>query len=171
MADKGRHYIYLDGVGFEPFAQGYFLHDSFFEELDQEEIKGGEVEAEVNVTRTGEIFHLAFKLEGRVKVICDRCLDLVELPVSVEESIDAYYSDEDVSNDEDTVVLPTSEDGMDVSWLIYELILTSLPTKRVHEEGACNSEMQELIDRYDGGEGGGESDARWDALKNIRNND
>jgi uncharacterized metal-binding protein YceD (DUF177 family) len=56
---------------------------------------------------------------------------------------------------------------------LYELISLSLPAKMVHEDGDCNEEMVELINKYQQPSSDSKTDEdddidpRWSALKNL----
>ena len=51
------------------------LGDAYFESLDEEEIKRGNISVSVNVKRTENYFEFDFHTEGTVVIPCDICLD------------------------------------------------------------------------------------------------
>ena len=66
------------------------LTDRFFADLEQEEISGGDVHAEIFVRASaGNIFNVQIKVKGNVIVACDRCLD--PLSIEVEKSMMLRY--------------------------------------------------------------------------------
>lgn len=174
MLCGGKYYMEFDDDAEGIITRRYELSDEYFNDLQQDEIKSGKLEVLAELHPIGGVFHLHFEIFGRVEVVCDRCLDLVSLPVDIENDTDISFSDLPEAEESDTaILLPEGTKGIDLAWYFYEAVLLSLPTKRVHPDGQCNSSMQDLLDRY-GGNGDKESDfsdPRWDSLKNLKQND
>ena len=57
------------------------LSDAYFESLDEDEIKRGNISVSINVKRTENYFELDFHTEGTVVIPGDRCLDDMEQPI------------------------------------------------------------------------------------------
>ena len=94
-----------------------------------------------------------FLLKGVATVICDRCLDPVDLPVEYDGKIYVKFGEETVEQDENLLILSRAEDELDVSQYLYEFAHLSLPLKRVHvadETGknGCNPEMLAKLREY-----------------------
>ena len=76
------------------------LSDRFFADLEQEEISGGEVHADILVKASaGSVFQIQIQVHGRVTVACDRCLDPLVLPVEAEETVKVKDADPDEGDD------------------------------------------------------------------------
>ncbi len=119
----------------------FHLTDDFFQHLDQEEIVGGNVAVTVSVrTAAGGSFRFAYHIEGQVRVVCDRCLEEVSLPVVFDDVV-KVCNDDDYEDNGEAVVIPSSQLTYDMAWDIYELIDVHLPLQRVHPEGECNADM------------------------------
>ncbi len=133
--------IDLRGIHSDPVRFGYKLDDSFFEGLEQDEIKGGQLDATLTVRElTADAYELHFAAVGSVTVVCDRCLDDLELPVSIEKTIKLKDADEADETD-DIKAVPLATGTYDVAWDFYEFIELSLPIQRVHEPADCNPDM------------------------------
>ena len=84
-----------------------------------------------------------------------------------------YYAfGEEESEDENLIVIAPESYQIDLTQHLYELISLSLPAKMVHEDGDCNEEMVELINKYkqpssDSNSDDDDIDPRWSALKNL----
>lgn len=165
-------FIPLQRSDFQPFDVTYNLGDEFFQNLEDAEVEAGDVKAEVKVSKIGDAFMLDFAVEGDVKVPCDRCLGLVDIYVENEGSVKVLFGDVETNDDEDWIVLDDREDGVDVTWLIYEVIALGLPMQRLHEEGECDEEMLSILEKYTSNrvpeeKNEDEIDPRWEALKNL----
>ena len=128
-------------------SKTFSLTDSFFQELDQDEITGGNIQVKLNVRETaGDIFEVSIVIEGEVVVLCDRCLDDLTLPVEVKDNIKIYAGNEDeIPEDDDIRILEGNGYKYDMSWDIYELTELSLPLQRVHEDNQCNPDMTDRL--------------------------
>lgn len=117
------------------------LDDAFFQELDQNEITGGDVDVTLKVNAgVRDLYHFNYNMKGQVRVFCDRCLEIVTLPVEFQDTVDIAHGDPDDDNGE-TIIIPFSQLTYDTAWDMYELIDVHLPLQRVHPDGECNPDM------------------------------
>tara|TARA_B100000579_G_C22462713_1_gene679682 strand:+ start:108 stop:329 length:222 start_codon:yes stop_codon:yes gene_type:complete len=69
-------------------------------------------------------------------------------------------------------ILKKNENILNLKQLIYELIIVSVPKKRVHPidkkgNNTCNQEMVALVKKYTESQKMS-SDPRWEGLKNLK---
>lgn len=124
------------------------LDSSFFEQLDQEEINGGDVKVEISFREQDDVYVVGVKVVGNVIVSCDRCMAELQLPVDVSEIIKLKYGEESYSENDDYEFVHDLVKPYDLSWLVYEIIEVSLPISRVHAEGECDEKMMEILKQY-----------------------
>lgn len=146
---------------------------AFFDELEYSIIRGGDVKVGFTLNKKDTMMIGDFEMSGTIQKACDRCNELMEIPVDFSHQV-IYKFGEEESGDENLIILPQSAFTIDVSDTMYELLTVSLPSRTVHEEEECNSEMLDLIDQYedssenDGGTDTDEGiDPRWEALKKL----
>ena len=163
----------------------YQLDNQFFLDLDAPEVQKGQVNVTLKVRKTSGVYQLNFHTEGKVVVICDRCLDEMDQPIETEDQLKVKLGAE-YSEMEDIVVIPEEEGYINVAWFIYEFIALSIPMKHVHAPGKCNKDMVSKLSKHlrvsgyeeeDDFEGSDESeeqpqpiDPRWNELKKILDN-
>jgi uncharacterized metal-binding protein YceD (DUF177 family) len=74
-------------------------------------------------------------------------------------------------DDETIIVIHPDTYEVDVAQPIYEFITVSLPQRIVHEEGKCNQEMIDSLNKYLSSKKeepkNDDIDPRWSALKNL----
>lgn len=116
------------------------LDNQFFVDLDALEVQKGKLVTLLEVKRAHGVFTFYFQIDGTVKVSCDRCLDDMELPVSVTEQLKVKMGPE-LSEEGDIVIVPEDDGYINVAWFIYEFIALGLPMKHVHAPGKCNKGM------------------------------
>ena len=134
--------INLQKVNHEETSVSLDLHDDFFQHLEQNEIKAGNIHLDLKIRESaGETFILKFNIHGTVIVECDRCLDDLALDVHVEETIKVKYEDESDSSADDIKFIPKNTTTYDASWDVYEIVELALPIQRTHAIEECNEDM------------------------------
>ena len=163
----------------------YQLDNDFFLDLDAPEVQKGQVNVTLKVRKTSGIYQLDFHTEGKVIVICDRCLDEMEQPIETEDRLKVKLGSE-YSEVDDMVIVPEEEGYINVAWFIYEFIALSIPMKHVHAPGKCNKDMVSKLSKHLRVSGDDEDDddfleedssnepqtidPRWNELKKILDN-
>lgn len=125
----------------------YQLDDAFFQQLDQEEVLAGNVNAKVSINASVDTFQIHVEVEGTVDVTCDRCLDPVSEPVQAEDDILVKLAGKD-DEDETCIYLNAEKPLFDLGWIFYEEISVSLPIVCRHQPGECNPEMEKLLQAH-----------------------
>jgi len=169
--EKGKEYLIpVSGMAIGQHSYHFVIDDAFFARFDYSEVKQGRVDLDLDIEREESMMTLSFNFKGEVMVPCDRCADDFYIPVEgsnvfivktgVEQPADA--------DDEDVAYLPAEQGYFDVSSLVYEYVILSIPMHRVHPEGQCNPKVMALLNQGAEAEEENEStDPRWEALKNL----
>ena len=168
--------VQFSGLGSGKYEYSYTLDNTFFEGYENEELREGKVDFEVILERHERMLMFTFFFKGEVKTTCDRCLGEMSVPVEGEEHLCVKFSDTESSEDENVVYLPENAYQIDLAQWMYEYVAVSMPMQHVHPEGECDPEMLKFIayeaDEREGDDevrelGEGESDPRWEALKQL----
>lgn len=158
----------------------WLLEDRYFERLSEGSVHGGEVDVDLRLRRTGDVFSLDLYYEGYVVVDCDRCLDPVDIDVESERELIVKFGNEALEEKDEILVVSEQDGVLDLEWVLYEDIILSLPLQRMHLEGECNEEMMSAYARVstdevrDEAEGPAPTlddegiDERWAALKALK---
>lgn len=185
VADKVNDFIIdLRRMTVDKVSRHYTLDDAFWAASEYEDITGGEVTADVEITTVGDDFRVRFQIEGTVNVPCDRCLDDMPQPIAVDESLMVRLAKQDEEVDENLITINEMRGTLDVSWIMSEMVAVTIPVQHMHEEGACNPEMMERLaamqvgtfqsDEENTGDTSEDShqavDPRWNELKKIIDN-
>jgi uncharacterized metal-binding protein YceD (DUF177 family) len=189
MEDYKKFYVDLLG----PLKTGdnwqFDIDSSFFGRIDGV-IERGDIKTEVVYDGCiGGLFNFTVHSEGTVIVPCDRCLADVELRIDTTDVL-AVRLGADYSDDGECVVVPEDDGLLDLSLLIYEFIVLSMPIKRTHEPGMCDVVMMDKFSEHQVARSNQEEDAeymdseisdvcvdsddavvdeRWEALKKLIN--
>ena len=116
----------------------YDLDRKFFEAIDGEEVRKGNVAVKVTVKRTSSSFELNFEIKGVVKIPCTRCLDDMKQEVDTRDRLIVKFGQEYSEESDEIVVIPEDEGAINIAWFLYEFIALTIPIKHVHPSGECN---------------------------------
>ena len=119
----------------------YVLENEFFESVDGPEVRQGKVNVSLSVLRMSSAFELNFRTEGIVTVICDRCLEDLEIPVETINRLIVTFGEMYTETSDEQVIVSEDEGFINVAWYMYEFIALAIPIKHFHEPGECNEEM------------------------------
>ena len=136
MSEPSHYIIDLSRLPIGTHKFDFQLNDDFFSSLEKTEILSGQVVANAVLNLREEDYSLTIAVQGTVSVVCDRCLDSMAI------EIDA--TDEWLSEDENAS--PTAE--IDLSWLAYEIVSINIPLVHCHPTGACNPQMDLLLQSH-----------------------
>ncbi|WP_289157918.1 DUF177 domain-containing protein [uncultured Muribaculum sp.] len=174
----------------------YDLGKQFFEDMESADIRDARLKVIATVNVKGDIFELTLKVSGEITLICDRCLDEMQMPVDTEYSVFVKYG-EDYNDDSDNLlVIPESDNFLNIAYILYDTVALTVPIKHVHPLGKCNRAMSTLLRKHRSpasnieGEDGEmveelmesidddidsvddtPSDPRWNELKKLKNQD
>lgn len=158
-------------IKFEGLKQGTHFYEfdvdaKFFEEFDCDEFIKATINVDLEFEKQSTMMLLNFDFYGTVTVPCDRCLDEVDVNVEGEEKLILKFGSESYQETEEIIILPDSAFEINVAANIYEFIMVNIPYKRIHDEGLCNQDVIDELDKIEEKEDN-EIDPRWSTLKDI----
>ena len=164
--------IDLKSLKEEETSLEFDLNDSYFEALDDAEVKKGSLHVSVSIRKATGFFELSFHTAGTIIIPCDRCLDDMEQPVETDNRLVVKLGSE-YSEEDEIIVVPENEGILDMSWFIYEFVALVIPIRHVHAPGKCNPAMTQALeelsaDRSSDEESAQEIDPRWEALLKLK---
>ena len=123
------------------------------------------------MTKKTTLLELFFDLKGSVNVNCDLTNEPFDLKIENSAKLVVKFGQEFNDEDDEILVLPHGEHKLFVDQYIFELIVLSLPSKRIHpgvEDGSLKSEMLEILENLKPKENSNLADPRWEQLKNLK---
>ena len=124
----------------------FAIDKTFFEGVENTLIEDANVLVELAFEKKETMMIAEFSLSGTVTTPCDRCNDPMEVQIHGDYRI-VYKFGTEVSEDENLVILHPESYELDISAPIYELLVISLPARRIHPEGSCNEEEMDLYNK------------------------
>lgn len=126
----------------------YHLDNEFFEAIGEEAIQKGNINAKVRVVKSSKQSELFFELEGKVVVLCDRCLEEMDQPIKTSGHLIVRMGKEFMDDGDDIVIIPEEQGVINVSWFMYEFVELAIPIKHVHPFGHCNIGMANKLSEH-----------------------
>jgi uncharacterized protein len=149
------------------------IDNKFFENFEESEIKEGSLFASIELEKRSSHVDLYIRISGRVKVCCDRCLEMFFFPVESESRLLVKFGKKIEDGDPDIISLTADDHELDLQWHLYEYINLALPIKKVHPDdrygsSTCDPVMLKKLKEHIVEEEK-EIDPRWDELRKLMN--
>jgi len=174
VSKRDSYAVRISGLGEGDHDFSFELDKKFFVLFEHSEISNGNVHAEVILEKKPGVFSLHFALEGKVEVICDRCLEKFMTDISTTQTLFVKLGEAPDEIEDDVLIIGRDDHEIEVSQYLYEFIMLALPYQKIHPDDSegnstCNPEMIKQLNAHRTKEHDSEEtiDPRWDALKGI----
>lgn len=168
MKKKSFYDLKFSGLkdGFHDFQ--YELEDTFFQTFEDFNITGGSGKLVVVLDKKVNLLSMELKFEADLLTTCDRCGDDLTLHINGGDNVYVKFDSDNLQNDDESIiVLPMDAYQVSLDSIIFELIVTELPLKMVHEfEEDCNQEAIKALYKDSSDD---DIDDRWNGLKELLN--
>jgi uncharacterized metal-binding protein YceD (DUF177 family) len=153
----------------------YQIDKTFFDRFEYDEFESCNVRVDIVLEKKSTMLELHFKHKGTVYVPCDLTGEPFDLTVKGKIDVVVQFGDTFNDENEELLILPHGEHQVDVSQYIYEMIVLSIPLKRIHpgvKDGTLKSEAIEKLEQLTvkakkEETKSEETDPRWDQLKKL----
>lgn len=153
----------------------YEIYNAFFEYFEYEDFNSSNLKVNVVLEKKTTLLELHFEVSGTVNVNCDVTNEPYEQPLESEFDLVVKFGEEYNDENIDILIIPHGEYEISIQQYVYELIVLSMPTKRVHpgvEDGTLDSEILEKLEELspkqkDIKKAQEEIDPRWNTLKKL----
>jgi uncharacterized metal-binding protein YceD (DUF177 family) len=154
----------------------YQINNKFFDIFDYDEFQNSDIKVTVVLEKKSNMLEINFKQKGTVNLPCDLTGEDFDLPIKSKMKLIVRFGEEFNNDNEELLILPFGEFEVDIAQYIYEMIVLSVPLRRVHpgvKDGSLESEalkkLNELAVKEKKEENKKEEniDPRWDKLKQL----
>jgi uncharacterized metal-binding protein YceD (DUF177 family) len=154
----------------------YQITNAFFENFDYHEFNNSNIIVNVVLEKKSTLLELVFKHKGTVNVPCDMTNEEFDLPIKGNMKLIVRFGDEYNNDNEELLIIPHGEFQINIAQYIYEMIVLSIPLKRVHpgiKDGSLNTDALTKLKELTVNELKKQStkeeniDPRWDKLKQL----
>ena len=172
MKSITKHKIEFAGLKVGKHQFNFELNKEFFENFSFFDFNNIDLSVDVDLTKKSTLLELNFHVKGSVNVNCDMTNEPFDMPFNKEDFLVVKFGQEYNDEDNEILVLPYGEHKVILDQYLYELVILSLPRKRVHpgvEDGTLESEIIKILDELKPSGLALESDPRWGKLRKIKN--
>ena len=173
MKDLKQFNIPFVGLKLGDHSFEYQIDNTFFEAFDFSEFNSSAIKAAVTLVKKSTMLELDFTITGYVNVNCDTSLEPYDQEINGNFSLIVKFGPEFNDDNDEILVLPHEEYQINIGQYLYELIVLSIPNRKVHPkvlDGTMDSEalrkLKELEIKQDT-TAEKTVDPRWDKLKDL----
>lgn len=130
----------------------YDIDDTFLDILfDYKELPGLKAHVVLEMLKQNTLLELSFRMEGSVPLTCDLSNEPFEQKLKNSFSQVVKFGEAYNDDDDELLILPHSEYQIDISQQLYELLVLSVPPRRIHPDilsGKMHPEILDLLEQY-----------------------
>jgi len=153
----------------------YKIDKKFFEHFEYDEFNDANVNTTVVLNKKSTFLELHFKTFGTINVNCDVTNEPYDQVIDSDFDLVVKFGDEFNNENEEILIITHGEYEINIAQYIYELIVLSMPSKRIHpgvSDGTLNSDILDKLEELspkgiDKKEENEEIDPRWNTLKKL----
>lgn len=153
----------------------YQIDIKFFEHFEYDEFNNSNIKTVIVFEKKTTLLELNFKISGVVNVNCDLTNEPYDQKIKGEFDLVVKFGDEYNDEYEDILIIPHGEYEINVAQYIYELIILSVPIKKVHpgvKDGTLQSDILKKLEELspkglEEKEQTEDVDPRWNTLKKL----
>ncbi len=170
MKHSKEYTIPFKGLKLGKHQFNYLIEKKFFDAYKYDDFIESNVHVNLTFNKRETLFELSFTIDGTVLINCDVSGEEYQQHLNGELDLIVKFGDEYNDDNEEILIIPHHEYELDVSQYIYELIILSVPIKRIHPgivDGTLHSKALEKLERLQEKASKKEIDPRWDKLKEL----
>ena len=176
MKNTKEYLIPFAGLKLAKHQFEYQINNAFFEIFDYNEYQDSNIKVNVVLKKTSTLLELNLKHKGTVNVPCDLTNEDFDLLIKGKMKLIVRFGEEFNNDNEELLILPHGEFEIDISQYIYEMIVLSVPLRRIHpgiKDGSLQTEALTKLNELKVKEIKKEQkekeniDPRWDKLKQL----
>tara|TARA_B100001113_G_scaffold333418_1_gene311249 strand:- start:343 stop:861 length:519 start_codon:yes stop_codon:yes gene_type:complete len=171
MKPNSKYKIEFAGLKIGDHQFKFNADNKFFDKFNFSDFNDINVDIDIKLTKKSTLLELTFILRGSVNINCDLSNESFNLPITNEANVVVKFGQEYNDEDDEILILPHGEHKLYVDQYIFELIVLSLPSKRIHPgvlDGSIKSEILDILEDLKPKENNNLEDPRWEKLKNLK---
>ncbi|MBD5317230.1 MAG: DUF177 domain-containing protein [Bacteroides sp.] len=126
----------------------FHLGKEFFVNMESADVHDADLTVNLDVVHKNDAYDMTFAITGTVTLICDRCLDNLVMPMEAEYHVTVEYGDDYNDETDDLLIIPQSDNYLNVAYMIYDTVALAIPIKHVHPLGKCNRAMSAVLKKH-----------------------
>ena len=165
MKEWKEYVIPFSGLKAGKHEFSFKLNKEFLDTFNYTDIDDTACDVALTLDKKSNMLVFDSEITGWISCPCDRCADPVQVDIHGNNTLYVKFSDEDKEGtDEITYIKPEAYE-FQIAPYLYEYLVTSIPHKRVHDEGNCNEEVIAKLEKLSSDQN--KIDPRWGKLKDL----
>ncbi|WP_298955019.1 DUF177 domain-containing protein [uncultured Nonlabens sp.] len=152
------------------------VDNTFFENFGFEEFNSSALIVDAELDKKNTIMELSLEATGSVNVNCDLTNEPFDLDIDTSMDLVIKFGNAFNDDNEELLILPHGEYEFNIAQYVYEMLVLSIPHRRVHpgvEDGSLESDVLDKLEELRVSNPQEENntkitDPRWDALKKLK---
>ena len=116
--------------------------------MENADIIAADVKVHLDLVKKHDSYDCTFTCKGTVQIPCDRCLDPLDYDIDTVYHIIVEYGDRYDDGNDDVLIIPQSDQWLNVAYMLYDTILLEIPMRHVHPMGKCNRAMAAALSKH-----------------------
>ena len=149
------------------------ISETFFNDYSYCDFSHAEINIYVALIKKTTIMEFNIVARGNVRTKCDLTNEPYDQPIDNNIDLVVKFGNEFNNEDDEILIIPHGEYKINLAQYIYELIVLSVPAKRIHPgviDGSLKSEILNILEDLKPKENKKTVDPRWEKLKKIVTN-
>jgi uncharacterized metal-binding protein YceD (DUF177 family) len=153
----------------------YEVDNTFFENFGFEEFNSSSILIEAELDKRNTIMDLSLSATGSVNINCDVTNEPFDLDIDTSMDLVIKFGEAFNDDNEELLILSHGDYEFNISQYVYEMLVLSIPQKRVHpgvEDGSLDSDVLDKLNELSVSDpeenNSKEIDPRWEALKKLK---
>ena len=146
------------------------IEDQFFELFEYSLIDHGSLTVRILVEMKTSFITLSFKIEGFVRLVCDRSLDMFNYDLETENEIVLKYGEDANAVSDEIEIIAFNTQRINIAGYAYDFVSVSIPMKKLHPRYLDETADDQIIfSSNEVKEKKSDIDPRWSELKKLKN--
>lgn len=144
MRRKKEFDIAFSGLKIGTHEFEFQIANDFFDLFEYDEFNSVNVDVKATLIKKETLMELYLSQTGTVNIPCDVTGENFDLPIENNWQIIIKFGEEYNDDNEQLLIIPYSEYQVNIAQYIYEMIVLSVPVKRVHPSIAADYEVDDF---------------------------
>lgn len=150
----------------------FSIENTFFEHFEFNDFNEAHLEGRLILDKKPNFLELHFDVQGKVSLSCDVTTEWFDHDMNTQFDLIVKFGVPPENPSDEILILPEGSYQINVAQQFYEMIVLSLPLKRVHpgiEDGTLKSDILNKLKALEPKEEklNGQEDPRWNKLKDL----
>ena len=147
MRPKNDFNIEFSGLKLGHHNFDFDISETFFNDYNYCDFSHADINIDVALIKKTTIMEFNIVVRGNVRIKCDLTNEPYDQPIDNNIDLVVKFGNEFNNEDDEILIIPHGEYKINLAQYIYELIILSVPTKRIHPgviDGSLKSEILNL---------------------------